>query len=341
MKREYKPLSRCLDNYFNVYLSNVRGASKNTRRAYRDAFMLFFCFLSKHTNTPIDKLTFKEITKDNVLEFLDYLEKDKKNTTKTRNHRFTVIRCFICYMMQCDPMNMKQWSDIAEIPKKRERKRVIDYLTKEGMDLLLKQPDYSTDKGLRDYVMLTLMYETGARIQEIIDLTPSVINYNNPCSVTITGKGDKERRVYISESLANLLKKYVEIQNLHVPGAEHKPLFYNYWHQKLSSTAITKVIQKYADMARSQRADLIPENVHPHMFRHSKAMHLLQAGLDLIHIRDFLGHVSIQTTEIYARADDKARQEAFKKMQTSIDSESVVRDWEHDSELENFLKNLV
>lgn len=189
--------------------------------------------------------------------------------------------------------------------------------------------------------MLTLMYETGARIQEIIDLTPSVINYNNPCSVTITGKGDKERRVYISESLANLLKKYVEIQNLHVPGAEHKPLFYNYWHQKLSSTAITKVIQKYADMARSQRADLIPENVHPHMFRHSKAMHLLQAGLDLIHIRDFLGHVSIQTTEIYARADDKARQEAFKKMQTSIDSESVVRDWEHDSELENFLKNLV
>ena len=143
MKREYKPLSRCLDNYFNVYLSNVRGASKNTRRAYRDAFMLFFCFLSKHTNTPIDKLTFKEITKDNVLEFLDYLEKDKKNTTKTRNHRFTVIRCFICYMMQCDPMNMKQWSDIAEIPKKKERKRVIDYLTKEGMDLLLKQPDLS------------------------------------------------------------------------------------------------------------------------------------------------------------------------------------------------------
>ena len=340
MKREYKHLFTCLDNYFNVYLANVRGVSKNTRRSYRDAFMLFFSFLSKHTNTHIDKLSFKHITKENILEFLNHLETDKKNSTKTRNHRFIALRSFICYMMQCDPTNMKQWSDIVQIPKKRERKRVIDYLTKEGMDLLLKQPDYKSDKGLRDYVMLTLMYETGARVQEIIDLTPSVINYNNPCSVTITGKGNKERREYISEDLATLLRKYVELQSLDSPGAEHKPLFYNYWHQKLSSTAITKVIHKYAAQARSQRADLIPLNVHPHMFRHSKAMHLLQAGLDLIHIRDFLGHVSIQTTEIYARADAKAREEAFSRMQTKIDNEAKTREWEHDSELEEFLKNL-
>ena len=340
MKREYRDLSSCLDNYFNIYLANVRGISKNTRRAYRDAFMLFFHFLSEHTDTPIDKLTFKAVTKDNVLAFLDYLEKEKKNSTKTRNHRFIAIRSFICYMMQCDPTNMKQWSDIAQIPKKRERKKVIDYLTKEGMDLLLKQPDYSAEKGLRDYVMLTLMYETAARIQEVIDLTPSAINYNNPCSVTIIGKGNKERRVYISEDLAALLQRYVEHQNLDAPGAEHKPLFYNYWHQKLSSTAITKIIQKYAAMARAQRADLIPANVHPHMFRHSKAMHLLQAGLDLIHIRDFLGHVSIQTTEIYARADAKSREEAFSRMQTKIDDEVKTKDWVHDSELEEFLKNL-
>ena len=340
MKREYKSLAACLDNYFNVYLANVRGVSKNTRRAYRDAFMLFFNFLSQHTNINIDKLTFKHITKDNVLEFLNHLERDKKNTTKTRNHRFVAIRSFVCYMMQCDPTNMKQWSDIVQIPKKRERKRVIDYLTKEGMDLLLKQPDYLTDKGLRNYVMLTLMYETGARIQEIIDLTPSVISYNNPYSVTITGKGDKERRVYISKNLAELLKKYVEMQNLDASGAEHKPLFYNYWHQKLSSTAITKIINKYASMAREQRADLIPKNVHPHMFRHSKAMHLLQAGLDLIHIRDFLGHASIQTTEIYARADAKAREEAFSRMQSKIDDVEKTREWEHDSELEEFLKKL-
>lgn len=341
MKREYKSLPACLDNYFNIYLANVRGVSKNTRRAYRDAFMLFFSFLAKHTETPIDKLTFRNITKDNVLEFLNYLEKDKKNCARTRNHRFIAIRSFICYMMQCDPANMKQWSDIVQIPKKRERKRVINYLSKEGMDLLLKQPEYSTDKGLRDYVMMTLMYETGARVQEMIDLTPAVINYNNPCSVTITGKGDKERRVYISEDLAALLRKYVEIQSLNVPGTEHKPLFYNYWHQKLSSTAITKIIQKYAAQARTQRADLIPANVHPHMFRHSKAMHLLQAGLDLIHIRDFLGHVSVQTTEIYARADAKAREEAFSKMQAKIDDGVKTREWEHDSELEEFLRNLV
>jgi len=340
MKREYKDLSVCLDNYFNIYLANVRGISKNTRRSYRDAFMLFICFLSRLTGVNIDKLTFKNITKDNVLAFLNHLETEKNNSTKTRNHRFIAIRSFICYMMQCDPANMQQWSDIVQIPKKRERKKVIEYLSKEGMDLLLKQPDYSTDKGLRDYVMLTLMYETGARIQEIIDLAPSSINYNKPCSVTIIGKGDKERRVFISESLASLLQKYVEKHNLNLSGAEHKPLFYNYWHQKLSSTAITKTIKKYAAMARSQRADLIPANVHPHMFRHSKAMHLLQAGLDLIHIRDFLGHVSIQTTEIYARADAKAREEAFGKMQVKIDDEPKKREWEHDSELEEFLRNL-
>jgi integrase/recombinase XerD len=340
MKREYRQLSACLDSYFNVYLANVRGISKNTRRAYRDAFMQFFKFLSKHTDTPIDKLTFKHITKDNVLEFLNHLESDNGNSARTRNHRFIAIRSFICFMMQCDPANMKQWSDIAQIPKKREHKRVIDYLTKEGIDLLLKQPDYFTDKGLRDYVMLTLMYETAARVQEIIDLTPSTISYNSPCSVTITGKGDKERRVFISEDLAGLLKKYTELRSLDAPGAEHKPLFYNYWHQKLSTTAITKIIRKYADLARTQRADLIPANVHPHMFRHSKAMHLLQAGLDLIHIRDFLGHVSIQTTEIYARADAKAREEAFSRMQAKIDDSAKTRDWEHDSELEEFLKNL-
>ncbi|MCQ2564169.1 MAG: site-specific integrase [Mogibacterium sp.] len=340
MKREYRQLYTCMDNYFNVYLANVRGVSANTRRAYRDAFMLFFNFLSGHTATSIDKLSFKDVTKDNVLAFLEYLEKEKKNSARTRNHRFIAIRSFICYMMQCDPANMKQWSDIVQIPKRRERKRVVDYLTKEGMDLLLKQPDYTTDKGLRNYVMLTLMYETGARIQEVIDMTPAAISYNNPCSVTIIGKGNKERRVYISEDLSGLLRRYVEMQNLDAPGAEHKPLFYNYWHQKLSSTAISNIISKYADMARAQRADLIPANVHPHMFRHSKAMHLLQAGLDLIHIRDFLGHVSIQTTEIYARADDKARQDAFSMMQTKIDDEAKTREWEHDSELENFLKNL-
>lgn len=340
MKREYKNLFICLDNYFNVYLANVRGVSKNTRRAYRDAFMLFFTFMSKHSKTHIDKLTFKHITKENVLEFLNHLEIEKHNSTRTRNHRFIAIRSFVCYMMQCDPTNMKQWSEIIEIPKKRERKRVIDYLNKEGMDLLLKQPDYSTEKGLRNYVMLTLMYETGARVQEIIDLTPSTISYNSPYSITITGKGNKERRVYISESLVNLLRKYIEMHNLNASGAEHKPLFYNYWHQKLSETAITKIIKKYAAMARDQRADLIPANVHPHMFRHSKAMHLLQAGLDLIHIRDFLGHVSIQTTEIYARADAKAREEAFNKMQTKMDDEPKIREWEHDSELEEFLKNL-
>ena len=164
MKREYKPLSRCLDNYFNVYLSNVRGASKNTRRAYRDAFMLFFCFLSKHTNTPIDKLTFKEITKDNVLEFLDYLEKDKKNTTKTRNHRFTVIRCFICYMMQCDPMNMKQWSDIAEIPKKKERKifrRILIEL------LIIFQTDYAQTATVKSG-KITIFEKPANRVRTII-----------------------------------------------------------------------------------------------------------------------------------------------------------------------------
>jgi site-specific recombinase XerD len=186
--------------------------------------------------------------------------------------------------------------------------------------------------------LLCTLYDTGARVQELIDLRACDVMLENPAVITLTGKGSKARRVPVMKNTAELLKRYLMEQNLDKQWKSQYPLFTNSQHNKLTKEGVAHIICKYADAARKTSL-LIPTNIRPHMFRHSKAMHLLQAGVNLIYIRDFLGHVDLKTTEIYARADTETKRKALENAYPDL-VDSNLPDWSKDEALLSWLSEL-
>ena len=218
----------------------------------------------------------------------------------------------------------------------------MNHLTIEGVKCLIEQVDASEPHGRRNLTLLSLMYNTGARVQEMINLSPGDIRVSKPYTIELFGKGNKKRIVPLDENMMALLLNYIKENGLDQPQYAKHPLFFNSRGARLTNPGITYVVKKYADMARSEHPDLIPEMISPHVLRHSKAMHLLQAGVNLIYIRDLLGHVSVQTTEVYARADSKAKREALEKAYADIGltTPTAQTSWERDPKLKAFLKSL-
>jgi integrase/recombinase XerD len=201
----------------------------------------------------------------------------------------------------------------------------------------LQQPDTTTLKGRRDLTLLSLMYDTGARVQEVIDLTPSMLRLNKPATVKIIGKGNKARLVPMLDAQTEHLKNYLKEHRLNEPFANMYPLFFNSRKEKLTRVGVNHIVQKYCKTAREKNKMIIPDKISCHSLRHSKAMHLLQAGINLVYIRDILGHVSIQTTEIYARADSKQKREALEKAYVNVNPNEEPR-WAKDENLITWLK---
>jgi site-specific recombinase XerD len=196
----------------------------------------------------------------------------------------------------------------------------------------LEQPDASTSKGRRDIALLSLMYDTGARVQEMADLTVQDVHIDSPHTIRITGKAQKVRIVPLMEEQMKILLCYMKENALMRSECRPYPLFFNNRKEKLTRGGITHIVQKYAHSARKKEPNLIPAKLSCHSLRHSKAMHLLQAGVNLVYIRDILGHVSIQTTEIYARADSKQKREAIEKAYIAV-SPDVNPLWINDDNL--------
>jgi site-specific recombinase XerD len=224
------------------------------------------------------------------------------------------------------------------IKLKKTRNAVINYLTIDGIKLLLKQPDVKSVKGRRDLALLSLMYDTGTRVQEIIDLTPKAIRLDGPYTIQVTGKGNKTRIVPLLEEQVKILKCYLDEHDLLKPQARLYPLFFNSRQEKLTRPGVTHILLKYADKARTKNPELIPEKLSCHSLRHSKAMHLLQAGVNLVYIRDILGHVSILTTEIYARADSRQKREAIEQAYIDVTPKEMPV-WENNNSLLGWLKS--
>jgi site-specific recombinase XerD len=219
---------------------------------------------------------------------------------------------------------------------------VINHLTLDGIKLLQEQPGQSTPKGKRDLALLSLMYDSGARVQEMIDLTPSSINLNKPYTIKLVGKGNKGRIVPLMENQIKLLKDYMKCKGFLQPYASTYVLFDNGRMEKFSRMGITLILKKYADKARGVNPLLFPKSVTPHTLRHSKAMHLLQSGVNLVYVRDFLGHTSISTTEIYAKADSKLKRKALEKAYVDITQKKNKEgaSWLKDAGLLEWLKGL-
>jgi site-specific recombinase XerD len=337
----YKDIAVCIEKYFTDYLVKERGVSAHTMRSYRDTFILLLEYMNEEKRIPADKLGLDDIDKNTVLSFLDWLQYVKHNAVSTRNQRCATIRSFYEYLMYEDPIHMSRWKSICSIRIKREIKHSVKYLTVDGIKAILEQIDTNTREGRRNLTLLSLMYNLGARVQEMINLTPLSIRANKPYVIELFGKGAKKRLVPIDGNMMHLLENYLKEYGLDRPGMEHHPLFFNSRRAKLTNPGITYILQKYASMARMKHPDIVPVMPTPHTFRHSRAMHLLQAGVNLVYIRDLLGHVSIQTTEIYARADSKLKREAIENAYSDLGvTEPDVKSWEKDPKLKAFLKNL-
>lgn len=329
--------SKYISDFISRYLPNEKGASSNTITAYRDTFVLLLKFIQEVKYVRVEKLTLGSITKETILEFLEWLQKERKCSISTRNSRLAAIHSFYSYLQHESMDHLHECQKILSVKFKKAKKETMSYLSIEGLKLLLQQPDVETHRGRRDLALLSLMYDTGSRVQEIIDLTPLSLRLNKPATVKVIGKGNKARLVPMLDAQTDHLKSYLKENRLDEPFANHYPLFYNSRKEKLTRAGVNYILDKYVKAARAENPIVIPDNISPHSLRHSKAMHLLQAGLNLVYIRDILGHVSVITTEIYARADSKQKREALEKAYVQVNPNEEAM-WLKDENLITWLK---
>ena len=242
-----------------------------------------------------------------------------------------------------DIIHLGQWQDIGRIPMKKAEKKAINYLTIEGIKFLLSQIPTDTERGRRDLVLLSLLYDSAARVQELADLTPADLHLKAPCYIKLFGKGQKARIVPIQREPAALLRLYVEKHAQAFDAYGRTPLFFNRSGKKLTTAGISYILSCYVKIAHQKAPELVPEKLSPHCLRHSKAMHLLQAGVNLVYIRDILGHSTTEVTEVYARADTKQKRMALENAyQDVVPSPENIKlpTWEKDSKLREWLKSL-
>lgn len=333
-KKNNNDFAYYLTNFFTVYLVNQKNVSNNTIKSYRDAFKILLKYLNEDKNIDIPHITLDTLSKENILDFLNYLEKEKSNSISTRNQRLAGIHAFCRFVQKEEPIYIDNLQKILDIPVKKTVKKVVNYLTPETMKLLLKQPDVSSRNGFRDLVIMSLLYDTGARVQELIDLKVNDIRIDAPSIVTLHGKGNKYRQVPIMNNTKNLIKNYIE----KFKKSSNQYLFESSKDKRFTRKGICYIINKYTKIAQKQSA-IIPKKISPHKFRHSKAMHLLQSGVNLIYIRDFLGHVDISTTEIYAKYDTETKRKAIENAYPDLIQKDVPN-WHKDADLLQWLNTL-
>ncbi len=331
--------SETISNFLNNYLINERGYSRNTVKSYRDTWKLLIVFIKENKNIKVEKLEIKHITMEIVIDFLNHIETYRNCSAKTRNSRLAAIKSYYSYIQYIRIDNLHESQKILSIKSKRTIEKTIEYLSMDAVKVLLQQPDTRYKKGIRDLALLSLLYETGARLQEIIDLTPSMIVLKSPYSINLLGKGNKSRSVPIFKTQINHLKQYMRIYNIDTNEARIRPLFFNKQENHFSSEGIRYILEKYIKMARKQSNIIIPKNISPHSLRHSRAVHLLSLGVPLYIIRDFLGHNSIVSTELYAKVETKQKREAIEKVNQNVSPENEAK-WLNNPQLLSWLSKL-
>ncbi|SOJ57622.1 Tyrosine recombinase XerD [Mycobacterium simulans] len=323
-----------LHRFLTSHLAGLRSCSPNTIASYRDTFKLLIAWFRDCRAIPPDKLTLERINADAITAFLDWLETERHNSISTRTQRLAAVSSFFRWLQSQDPTRMASCQDILAVPAKRQAQPSVNHLTIEQTRRLLAQPDRSTRRGRRDATLLATLYDTAARVQEFADLTVRDIRPQPPALAVLTGKGRKTRHVPLGDNTAALLNAYLTEHGLDKPGHDDYPLFTNQHRNKLSRGGIAWIIGKY--QASAGDPALAGADLSPHVLRHSKAMHLYEAGVPLPYIRDILGHVDLTTTEIYARASTEAKRKALEATYTEIVTDELP-EWNHDTALLTWL----
>lgn len=309
-------LFRLLHDYLKKYLPDQKYASPNTVKAYRTALNQFFEYVVQKKKIPLTEITFPVLDYDMVNAYLDWLVSEKGCSSATRNHRLTCIRSFFAYAASRSTEHVVYQAALSKIPKqKADQFAVVEYMSEEAVQTILKQPDTSTRQGIRDQFFMILLYDTAARIQEMLDLKVCDIRQGKTPTATLLGKGSKVRTVPVMPETMEHFRNYLNVYHEGEDRYSTQPLFYVVQHgsrHPMSDDNVRKFLKKYGDLARKICPE-VPENIHPHLWRHSRAMHLYQHGMDLTLISQWLGHANLETSLIYAHADTEQKRHAIEK----------------------------
>jgi len=332
---------RWLSKFLTEHLAGERDLSPQTIASYRDAIKLLLTWFRDVQATPPEKLRLADLDRTRVLAFLDWLEADRGNSPATRNQRLAVIKSFARYTAIERPEFLDQATQILAVKQKKTPATDMGYLTGDEVKALLAQPDPATRRGLRDTVLLSTLYDTAARVQEICDLNTADVRAARPMLITLHGKGSKTRRVPLMDPNARLLQDYLHRRTRHPGvGADADPLFQGPHQTRLTRWGVTKILARHVQSLRGRDPGYAPGmNITPHVIRRTRAMHLLKAGVNVIYIRDLLGHADVSTTEIYARADPETKRKAIENAYESLTPE-LLPSWTADRDLLEWLDQI-
>lgn len=345
---KYQDISflKAVRDFLTLYLPQQRRFSENTIRSYRASLNLFFDYLKSEKDISLNNLSFSHLTQDNVNGFIQWIQTERNCSDTTCNQRLMAIRSFVKYAAILNPSNIYLQSEISKVPVKKCQSKVVEFFSENALKSLLAQPDINKKTGFRNRCFMIVMYDTAARCQEMLDikLKDLVLDGKNPY-VYLTGKGNKTRTVPLMDKTVEHLKAYLEKFHPEATRDKQDYLFYTVIHGKkgqMSPDAVAAFLKKYASMAR-ETCDEIPDSVHPHQFRHTRAISLYRNGVPLILVSEFLGHADVNTSQIYAYADTEMKRAAINKAMGNNDNDDKQDSsrWEGDEDLLKKLFGLV
>ena len=326
-------LPRLLHIYFHDWLAGQRNIASHTIMSYRDTWRLFLRFVAERQKRPVAKLTMEQLTAAEILLFLEHCERDRKVSIGTRNCRLAALRSFFAFVAAREPLLAAHCAEVLRIPTKRAPRRPLRSLDPEEVKAILAQPDRSTVEGQRDHALLALLYNTGARIQEALNLSPKNVRLTTPAQIRVIGKGRKERMCPLWPETVALLKAFLKRQ----PKEEQERFFVNRYGEPLGASGVRFKLRKYVEAAAKQMPSIAEKRVSPHLFRHSTAVHMVAAGVDITVIGSLLGHADLNTTNHYAQADLETKRLALETV--SNRPEKPPR-WRREPELLKWLNSL-
>lgn len=326
---------RLLSSFLMNELPAIQNQSANTITSYRDTYIRLLEYMQHEQNIRSERLSIANLTSGTISEFLNWLETERSNSIGTRNQRLAAIHSLFRYIQTQSPEYMFQCQQILAIPFKKTEKKLVGYLNEDDTKKLLASPDTSTRKGRRDQSLLSLLYDSGARVQELADLKVKNLRLDAPAQVLLAGKGRKSRSVPLMDKTCALVRQYMQENRLNDPRHQEHPLFFNHQGRKLTRQGITYVVKKYAGLCGI-------DEISPHRLRHTKAMHLTEANVNPIFIRDFLGHTDLKVTEIYSKTSVKMKKAALDKLNSnnSVIPDKADKEWTGDQNLMEWLAQM-
>ena len=334
---ERADFARYVTAYLGLHLPGQRNLSTNTIASYRDAFRLLISYLGERGKRP-ERLSMDDLGRDTVEGFMAWLTA-RGCSDSTANQRLCAIKAFVNYVKAEDPARLLQYQQVLAIRQRKKAPAPMVLPGRGGVAAILAHPDASTARGRRDMVLLTMLYDSGARVSELCGITLRDVRLDDPATVTLMGKGRRVRVVPLMSATAGLLRRYID-ETCSRPDASDLdgPLFPNSRGDRLTRAGVADIVARHARGARESGAS-VPDGISPHSLRHQKAVDLLESGVNLVYIRDLLGHRSVITTEIYATVSVARKRKLLEEAATAPKTRDYP-DWSEDRDLMSWLKSL-